>query len=274
MFGLDVDRVSTRYGEFFCVRTDSVIGKSLKKYGEWAQLEIEILSPFVKDDGIILDIGANIGTHAVGFSTLNPGAKIIALEPQPLAYALLSANILSSGHSNIFPFNVAAGKRRAFLNFKLNYESIGHNVGGVSLVGTEPVEGAAYTMPITVVQVDDLSMDRPVRLMKIDVEGMEPDVLRGALRTIARDRPVIFFEVLDMSTLRACRRLLARLDYDLRWLETPAFNPANYRGDQENIWSWGEVGVLALPTRNDPRVAHLPGVTGKEDRPPCLAFVP
>ncbi len=274
MFGLDIDRVSTRYGELFCVRTDSVIGKSLKKYGEWAQVEIETLSSFVEDDGIILDIGANIGTHSVGFSALNPGSKIMAIEPQPLAYALLSANILAAGFSNVFPFNIAAGKRRALLDFTPDYESIGHNVGGVSLVGTHQVENTTYTMPITVLRVDDLSIDRPVRLMKIDVEGMEPDVLRGALGMIARDRPVIFFEVLDMDALRACRRILSSLDYDLRRLETPAFNPDNDRRDQENIWSWGEVGVLALPTRNDPRVSNLPGVTGRERRPPCLAFVP
>lgn len=274
MFGLDIEHLPTRHGHFYCIRQDSVIGRSIRTYGEWAQIEIEILSSLICDNGVILDIGANIGTHAVGLAALNPRSTVIALEPQPLAYALLSANILSAGVANVFPFNVAAGKRLQLLHFEPDYESIGYNIGGVSLIGARAMGRDGTAMPTTVMRVDDLPIHQPVRLMKIDVEGMEPDVLRGALGMIGCDRPPVFFEVLDMTILRACRNILSKLDYELRWLETPAFNPDNFMQEKENIWSWGEVGVLAMPVPNDPRVVHLPLVTGREKEPPRLAFVP
>lgn len=274
MFGLDVDVLPTRYGSFHCLRKDSIIGKSLRLYGEWAQVEIETFSSFFEDDGVIFDVGANIGTHSVAFSHLKPQSTVIALEPQPLAFGLLSANILSTGSATVRPFNFAAGARRHLVNFVPDYDKVDYNIGGVSMLGAAPLGRGESAIPTTVVPLDSIPTDRPVRFIKIDVEGMEPDVLRGALGLIGRDRPVIFFEVLNMEVLRACRRLLQKLDYDLRWLETPAFNPANFLNYQENIWSWGEVGVIAFPNADSPHRAALPAVTGREKKPPLLKFVP
>lgn len=273
MFGLDIDFVPARYGMFYCIRQDSVIGKSIRTYGEWAQVEIETLSSLIADDGTILDVGANIGTHSVAFAALNPASVVIALEPQPLAYALLCANILSTSCANVFPFNIAAGKQLQLVNFAPDYERIGYNIGGVSMLDAQPID-EIVAVPTTVVPIDDLPINRPVKLIKIDVEGMEPDVLLGARAVIARDRPLLFFEVLNIDVLHACRHILSDFDYELMWLETPAFNPDNFLKDPDNIWSWGEVGVLAMPTGGDPRVAHLPRVTGLEEKPPQLAFVP
>jgi hypothetical protein len=101
---------------------------------------------------------------------------------------------------------------------------------------------------------------------------MEPEVLRGARELIERCRPVIFFEVLQMDALMPSQRLLQALGYELRWLETAAFNPQNHKGATENIWGLGETGVLAMPSIDDKRVTNLPKVTGQENEPPRQAF--
>jgi len=273
MFGFEIERLPTRYGTMCVVGEDSVIGRSLRIYGEWAQVEIETLAALIPDGGVIVDIGANIGTHALAFASIKPRSTVIALEPQPLAFAMLAANVIASGMSNIEPLNLAAGKALAVIDPCTDYGKVGNNVGAVSLVGAGRASAGTRAVPMTVVRLDDLPMGETVRFMKIDVEGMEAEVLRGALVMIVRDRPVIYFEVLTMAGLNACRRVLAPFGYELRWLETPAFNPDNFHAETQNIWGHGEVGVLAMPAADDARVRNLPLVTGNEATPPCLSFV-
>ena len=217
MFGVEIQRATTRHGRLFCARRDSVIAESLRRYGEWAQVEIETLAALAEDDGVILDVGANIGTHALGFAALKPRSTIVALEPQPLAHALLAANVLAAGAGTVQPLNLAAGARRKVVMFQADYEALGWNVGAVNLSTMEDtLDTAAGTTPVLVSPLDELNLDRPVKLIKIDVEGMEPEVLEGGRDLIGRHRPVIFFEVLTMEALMACRRILTAMDYDLR----------------------------------------------------------
>ena len=58
-----LDKTHTRYGEMYYYLNDQFIGASLQYYGEYTKLEIDYVSPYLKDDDIVIDIGANIGTH-------------------------------------------------------------------------------------------------------------------------------------------------------------------------------------------------------------------
>ena len=274
MLGEEIERVRTRYGKFYVPKRDNVIGRSLRLYGEWAEHEITTLSAFLEDGPTIIDVGANIGCHSAAFSARFPTSKVIAIEPNPLAYAFLAANMVSNNYGGVAPQNIACGHAAGVMNvqFKgLESQDEGFNLGANSLasVKLEADVGRGKSLPILVRPLDDIASGETVQFIKIDVEGMEDQVLAGSRSMLARDRPIVFFEVLELQTLWACRDILAPDSYDLYWLESSAYNCENFLGSNDNIWSRCEMGVLAMPTGLRKKV-DLPPVTGHETAIPFV----
>jgi FkbM family methyltransferase len=270
IYDVQIERVTTRYGRLYVAAKDSVIGRSLKIYGEWAEDEIGSYAALLSDGDTILDVGANIGTHAIALASRFPRSEVVAFEPQPLAFSLLVANVIAARTGNVYPRNLGCAEADGLAHVAPDYEASGWNVGGFSIAAGEAEQPGALPMPL--VALDGLNFKRRVQFIKIDVEGMEPAVLAGAAKLIARDRPIIYFEVLDVERLGDSRPLLASLGYELRWLQSEAFNPRNFRLNPENVWRRGETGVLAMPAVNDPRVAHMPLVSGTEREVPVIEY--
>jgi len=270
IFDTEVERVTTRYGRLYVASNDSVIGRSLKLYGEWAEDEITAYSGFLNDGDTIVDVGANIGTHSVALASRFPHAEVVAFEPQPLAFSLLVANALAARTGNVYPRNCGCAESERVVQIAIDYEKVGWNIGGLSL--SETSGGDASTLPVLLIELDSVGFKRRVQFIKIDVEGMEELVLGGATKLIERDRPLIYFEVLEIERLGAISGLLSGLGYELRWLTSDAYNPRNFRMNPENIWRKGETGILALPVANDSRAAHLPLVSGREKQVPVLEY--
>ena len=271
IYDTEIERVTTRYGRFHVARQDSVIGHSLKIYGEWAEDEISAYASLLTDGDTILDVGANIGTHAIALASRFPKSEIVAFEPQPLAFCLLSANVLAAKTANVYARNWGCAEAERIVHVTPKYESVSWNVGGFSLRDSESSEKAGAT-PMLLVALDEVPFRRRVQFIKIDVEGMEEQVLAGAKKLIARDKPILYFEVLEIERLAAIRNLLTGLGYELRWLQSDAYNPDNYRLNPENIWRKGETGILAMPNAKDPRVSRLHLVTGNEKRVPVIEY--
>lgn len=101
-----------RYGLLSFPRFDAYVGYSLQEYGEWAQIEIEMLLRFIENGAIVLDIGAFVGTHTVAFSrAAGSHGKVYALEPQPFVFALLKQNIEQNRLRNVTPLRAGAAAR-------------------------------------------------------------------------------------------------------------------------------------------------------------------
>ena len=271
IYDTEIERVTTRYGRLHVARDDSVIGQSLKIYGEWAEDEISAYAALLTDGDTILDVGANIGTHAIALASRFPHSEVIAFEPQPLAFSLLSANVLAARTANVYPRNWGCAEAERVVHVTTDYETVGWNIGGLSLrnAGAKEQAGAA---PMLLVALDEIAFARRVQFIKIDVEGMEEQVLAGAAKLIARDRPILYFEVLEIERLESSRAMLTKLGYELRWLQSEAYNLRNFRQNAENIWRKGETGILAMPGPNDPRVARLHFVTGDEKSVPVIEY--
>ncbi|WP_163851505.1 FkbM family methyltransferase [Pseudooceanicola aestuarii] len=142
----------------------------------------------------VVEVGANIGNHVVWYARQLDAARIYPVEPNPEALALLDANIAANGLSDrIDRRGMGLGAGAGTGRFDARTDDA-DNLGATRLVAQ--ADGAIETRSL-----DDLMGADRADLIKIDAEGMELEVLDGARALIARDRPVIWVEVLKSNVM-------------------------------------------------------------------------
>lgn len=130
-----------------------------------------------RDGGLMVDVGANAGYFSLLWAAQAPSARVIAFEPAPRNVALLRENVASNGLADRVDIRpLAAGEARGTLRFHLGpdaqtgWGSFSAYVGG-------------RTLDVPVVRLDE-TVDEPIRLLKVDAEGADVWVLRGAERLL------------------------------------------------------------------------------------------
>jgi len=155
---------------------------------------------------IVLDIGANVGNHTVAFAR---SAEVVhAFEPNPTARERLHAIIAAHSCQNVIVHPVGLGESPGEREF---FENAAGNLGSSTFVAARAESFAAVNRrSLRIERGDDYlaehGIDR-VSLVKLDVEGLEVEVLRGLRRTIAASRPLIIMEYRGET-----RRALAHQD--------------------------------------------------------------
>lgn len=166
---------------------------------------------------IIFDIGANIGAFTTWMSNYFPNGKIYSFEPQRLVFQMLCGNLAINNLFNVHAYNMALGKENSRIEFlEPNYNQP-NDFGTFSLVNDTINKKSDRSI------IDLCTLDAFVNgfnitnidLIKVDVEGMDIDVLQGAKTTIERFKPVIFVEYFDNN-----RSIKEELEY--------IFNQLNY----------------------------------------------
>ena len=164
------------------------------------QLALKILMD--KPDGLVLDIGANLGTFCVPLAQKIPQLKFHAFEPQRIVSYQLCANIIINSLDNVYTYELALSNENASVDLAMPDYAAETNIGAFSI--DKEVRENEYecktvntTDRIDVVPLDFLTFDN-IRLIKIDVEGHELEVLQGGIETIkANNYPPIIFETWD-----------------------------------------------------------------------------
>lgn len=229
---------------------DLYIGEALDRYGEFSESEVEHFNKLVKPGMIVLDIGANIGPHTVVFSKLVKEGIVYAFEPQREIYYQLCGNIALNSLKNVFCTQAAISNESGHLRVPfLDYDKP-LNSGGVSMESTWATRNPAMCYPVPVTRIDDLKISK-VDFIKIDVEGMEIKVLQGAEETINRCRPTMWIERNPEKKLsEPVLNFLTAHGYWFELITSRGFNPDNFFGETENIFSPQEVSsfnYLATP---------------------------
>lgn len=149
----------------------------------------------------ILDVGANVGNHALYFAT-QCNAHVTVIEPNPVAMAPLVANVVLNGLQDRILLDHLGIGLGAGLETGLSMPLPGRNLGGTRM--QKSGEG-----DLEVHAGDALFAGRSFDLIKIDVEEMEMEVIAGLDQTIRRCRPLLFVEVDDVNAdefLSWCRQ--------------------------------------------------------------------
>jgi FkbM family methyltransferase len=170
-------------------------------------------------DGVVaLDCGANIGVHTVECGRAMHGwGEVIAFEPQEKIFYALAGNVILNNCLNVSVRHCAVGANCTLIEIpELDYLASG-SFGSLELKKTDDTEfigqkiDYAKTRPVTQISIDSLRLKR-LDLMKIDVERMEEEVLKGAVESIAKHVPIMIIEILKTSAA-TIERVLSPVGY-------------------------------------------------------------
>ena len=163
------------------------IQNALRKGTFFEEEELNLLKDYISSGAQIIDIGANIGNHALYFATRMKAARVVVVEPNPLALAPLVANIVLNRLMHVIDMGVLGIGLSDLSEGGFGMKRHDKNLGATRMMAGK---GRMEVHP-----GDVLFEEEHPDLIKIDVEGMEMRVLAGLEKTIARSRPVILIEV-------------------------------------------------------------------------------
>lgn len=214
---------------------DEYVGRSIHNYGEYNPDETEkIIELATLGGGSCMDIGANIG--CITQALIAKGFHVTAYEPQPEVYNVLVKNIehaMKVGPGSAMGYNLAIGSTSGTVKMPKIHYSEKNNIGGLG-IGTKSPLGS-YDVPVWPIDAD-LYKAR-IGFIKIDVEGYELEVLRGATNTIKAHKPILYIEDDRREKSAALRAYISELGYTIEEHQPTLYREENFFGLKKNIWS-------------------------------------
>ena len=214
------------------------IARRMRKYGTFYERDLldyslTLLAGF-PDEGLIVDIGANFGNHSVFWSALS-GREVVAIEANPELNPLLTENLRRNALSSYHIVAGGAGQATGLGRMRLSSRAPDQfGLAGVELdLNLSPTAEGVFEIHALPQWLERLQLEsRRVRLLKIDVEGAEIPVLRGAWPILNRDRPEIFVEAATIAERTALDEELAAYGYQrvMRFCSTPTWHYSTLRG--------------------------------------------
>jgi FkbM family methyltransferase len=220
-----------RHGPMIFLDNDVYIGRSLDLYGESNQLEFELFEQLIEPGDIVIDVGANIGVLTIPLAkAVGKSGLVFAIDPQPHVFNCLCGNLFINNIHNVHAINRAAAHASGVMAFlpTVNYD-VEANFGSVFVTASKQ---EFSSQPIATIAIDEFNLPK-LKLLKIDVEGMELAVLEGAKETIKRTKPYLHFEFTDNYVEPL--KFLKEMDYDWILHEPPLYNPQNFAKNDSDL---------------------------------------
>jgi FkbM family methyltransferase len=250
------EKITTRDGTIFLDRTDVAVSGALA-LGGFESYEANVFRDAIKPGMNIVDIGAHIGYYALlSAKQTGPLGKVFAYEPEPGNFNLLQKNATANQLSNIIPLNTAlsdtSGSRELFLEkYNKGHHSFARN------------KNTIQTISVPTQTLDDslkgLGSPR-IDIIKIDVEGAEPIVLRGMRETIRNNPGIrIFTEVYP----RSMAKLGESAQSYLKELTTLGFSLSVINEDTKSIFPVGDIQTFIASFPKGESFKNILGVRTK-----------
>ena len=252
-----IKKISSRHGILNFCNSDLMIGKSLREYGEFSEIELSGMKKFIKDGDIVLEIGANIGCFTIPFSKIvGKRGKVYAFEPQKFIFNLLKENVECNELKNVQIFNNAIGDANTILELNdFDYSQPG-NFGGIGLKEDYDNSYCAKIKGTKKNKIKTLTLNNFLNLkkcnfLKIDVELMELSVLEGAKDFIKKFKPIIWIEN-HREYPNSLNKQLLKINYKPFWAATMLYNPNNHFLNDNNYYAnTATFNTLAIPKEKE-----------------------
>lgn len=237
-----------KYGLIRASKNDSFIVPSLMMYGEWTEGEIDTMKKYIKHGDVVLDIGSNWGTHTLAFAHyVGEDGFVHSFDACSVFTDSILFNLEMNEVYNVEVHNCALGNenKKDYIEVHVPDLSQRQNYGEFKINGTKMKDATTFQMKTTgqiehvdMCTIDSFNFDR-VDMIKIDVEGLEFDVLKGAEKTIQKFNPYLFIEAYrhDNDPMRNnIISYLKKYDYIIEDCDVPFFNPDNINKENQNIF--------------------------------------
>lgn len=165
------------------------LGKNIY-FGSYERKEMAALSKILKPGSIAIDVGANIGYYSIFLEKALKCCKVLSFEPSPRELERLNENLLLNRCQSVTVVNLALGDRNGTTEFYISDSNFGRN-------SISEINNNAKKVTVSITTLDEYLHQHPeesIDFIKIDIEGAETIMLKGAANTIEKYRPVILFE--------------------------------------------------------------------------------
>lgn len=153
--------------------------------------EYKVLHQFISPGDLVLDIGANVGHYTKRFSELvGQRGRVIAFEPVPTTFYLLTANVQLFPYSNVTLLNTAVSDKLDIVAMSIPDS----NTGAKDYYRSHIDETSESELSVLTLSLDQIFGSQRVSLIKIDAEGHEPFIMTGMQKLIENHRPVLIIE--------------------------------------------------------------------------------
>ncbi|WP_416982808.1 FkbM family methyltransferase [Streptomyces sp. T028] len=199
----------------FCVNDDAVALDTLWNGGfGYEPGSLATWSRLAAKSTTIADVGAHVGYFSMIAALANPQATIHAFEPVDMIHARLSVNVRSNGVQNVKLYQAGVSSEEGWAEISVRFS------GNLLSTGStlEHAAADAEQKRIRLRALDEVFAETRLDLMKIDVEGHELSVLRGARQVLKRDRPTVMLEALRDAPLETLTSEFDPLGYDCHWV--------------------------------------------------------
>ena len=218
--------------------------------------KIDFFRRFIKPGDIAIDIGAHTGDTPIPMSiAAGPGGKVLALEPNPYIFKILKVNSeLNKDKTNIIPLNFAATVSDG--EFFYSSSEASFNNGGISDVA--PDKHGKFSMPFKVkglnvenyLKTNHKNELSKIKLIKVDTEGYDKEVLKSLDGVIAEIRPAVIFECFGGLTKPEREELfdsIARHNYSLYYFSDFVADAETTKLERGDMMNWKHFDIYAIP---------------------------
>lgn len=246
----------TRYGLIFMPPKDEFMSTSLALTGEYTPAYMDLLRVLVRPGMTVVDAGANIGIVSLVLSDLvGLEGQVWSFEPQPILNRVMVANLAMNMCNNVRVLCQGLSDRERAMRVPIIDTNIPQNTGIVSFVHDPYSTGMVVRfVPLDMVGLPGLD------LLKVDVEGMEWEVVQGARKLIDKYQPWMLLEHDRPPCAAKILDLVHELEYTPYWYRTHLVTDDNWYHNRvipENMIIAGSFDMLCVPKNRHAPVLGL-----------------
>jgi FkbM family methyltransferase len=223
-----------RWGRFILVRGD-MISIFFDMYGEWSETEVELFRFLLPPTGVCIEVGSNIGGYAVPLSKICHEGRVYCFEPQRPIFHVLCGNLAINNCLNVTARHQGVGSTTGVMQIEACDYSSTWNYGSFSLSkgfsSEETFDGPVRREAVEVISLDhdpEISSLPNIDFIKIDAEGFETEVLKGAEQLISKHKPDLFIEANEAESVDKIIGSLGQIGYIGQWFISHRFRHDNF----------------------------------------------